>query len=519
MEEAIVLGRTDERAADLLTNEALRFVGELARHFAAERELLLDARKRRQEQIREGKLPDFPVETRAIREGSWRAAEVPPELQDRRVEITGPASDRKMVINALNSGAKVYMLDFEDANAPGWHSVINGHINLRDAVRRTITFRSPDGMEYKLGSDIAKLCIRPRGLHLTERHILVDARPVSASLFDFGLSIFHCGRPLLEQGVHPHYYLPKLESYLEARFWDKVCAYAESRLSLPRGSIKLTVLIEHILAAFQMDEIVFELKDRITGLNFGRWDYIFSIIKTFGFRSDFILPDRIQLTMERPFLRSAAEMLVRVCHRRGIHAIGGMSAYIPRRDDPERNAQALQSVQSDKEREAKQGYDGAWVAHPDLVPIVLQVFEKAFHGPNQLHVLPEVSVTSQDLLTVPRDGAITEGGIRSNISVALQYLDSWICGRGAAAIFGLMEDTATAEIARAQVWQWLFHGVALSDSRIRFTPELYFCLREEELRRLLGRPALDKAAELLDRLILSREFIEFLTIPGYSYLD
>jgi len=519
---AQVLGPIPPEARDLLTPKALEFVADLHREFEGTRRTLLQARAQRQAEIEAGRLPDFRTDTLGIRQKPWRVAPPPKDLLNRRVEITGPSSDRKMVINALNSGAHVYMTDWEDAHSPGWTATLNGQVNIRDAVRRTISL-TEGGREYRLGERLATLCVRPRGIHLPERHLLVDGQPVAGFFFDLGLFLFHNARELLERGSGPYIYIPKLQGHLEARFVDQVFSYAEERLGIPHGSIRCTVLIEHILAAFEMEEILYEMRDHITGLNLGRWDYIFSFIKTFRHRPDFILPDRAQVTMTTPFLRSAAEYLVYVCHKRGAHALGGMSAYIPRRDDPEANERALAQVRADKEREARQGYDGAWVAHPGLVPVVKEVFDRAFPGDNQLDHIPEVKVTASDLLAVPQ-GEITEAGLRNNISVSLQYLTSWVMGRGAVAIFHLMEDTATAEIARSQLWQWVRHGACLNDGRI-VTPDLYYQVRTEEVEKLLPglsgeqARALSCAVELLDSLVTSPEFVEFLTLPGYRYLD
>ncbi len=518
-----LLGRVSPEFAEILSPEALAFVAELAREFEPERRLLMTAREARQAEIDAGRMPDFLAETQGIRAAEWKVSPAPPDLLDRRVEITGPTSERRMVINALNSGAQVYMTDFEDAHSPAWSPTINGQINVRDAARRTITVTTPQGVEYRLNDQIATLAVRPRGLHLLERHLLVDGQPVAGSFFDFGLHLFHSAQALLERGSGPYFYLPKLQGYREARLWNELFCYAQDRLGIPRGSVRVTVLIEHILATFEMEEILYELRDHITGLNLGRWDYIFSLIKVFNQSPEFVLPDRSQVTMTSPFLRSAAELLTSVCHRRGAHAIGGMSAYIPRRDDPAANEVALAQVRTDKEREASQGFDGAWVAHPGLVPVVSSVFEEAFKGPHQLDYIPEVRVTAHDLLEVPL-GEITEAGLHGNIGVALQYLDGWIQGRGAVAINFLMEDTATAEIARSQLWQWIRHAARTSDER-PLTPERYLGARNEELTRLLqargedGPGSLDKAVELLDALIAAPRFTEFLTVPGYAYLE
>jgi malate synthase len=428
-----------------------------------------------------------------------------------------------MVINALNSGAQVYMTDFEDAHSPGWTQTLAGQVNVYDAARGTISDVSPEGRQYRLTDKVATLCIRPRGLHLPERHVLIDGQPIAASFFDFGLCLFHNATAQLERGTAPYFYLPKLQSHREARLWNSIFNFSEDRLRLKRGTIRCTVLIEHILAAFEMEEILYELREHVTGLNLGRWDYIYSFIKTFRNRPEFLLPDRAQVNMTTTFLRSAAELLAHTCHKRGAHALGGMSAYIPRRDDLQANERALAQVRADKEREVRQGCDGAWVAHPGLVPVVQEVFSNAFRSPNQLSMIPEVRVTAKELLHVPT-GEITEEGVRNNISVALQYLDAWIQGTGAVAIYGLMEDTATAEIARSQIWQWVRYGARLSEKRV-VSADFYYQLRTEEVNKLLqsrgaqGVGALDKAVSLLDDLVNTRTFTEFLTIPAYHCLD
>ena len=521
--EILVLEKTPQEFAEILTPEALTFLADLAREFEAERRTLLQVRGQRQAEIDSGKTPDFLPETRSIREGDWRVPPAPQDLTNRRVEITGPSSNRRMVINALNCGAQVYMTDFEDAHSPGWLQTLSGQINVRDAARGTISAVSPDGREYRLNDETATLCVRPRGWHLLERHLLIDGQPIAASFFDFGLTVFHNAHAQLEKGTGPYFYLPKLQSHQEARLWNKVFNFAEKRLGIPKGAISPTVLIEHILAAFEMEEILYEFKERPCGLNLGRWDYIFSYIKTFSQSPDAVFPDRAQVTMASPFLLAAAELLVNTCHRRGAHALGGMSAFIPRRDDAEANERAMTQVRVDKEREASQGFDGAWVAHPGLVPPVLEVFQKAFQEDNQLSLIPEVKVTASDLLQVPQ-GEITEAGLRNNIGVTLQYVDAWIQGNGAVAINGLMEDAATAEISRSQLWQWIRHGSQLSDGR-RITEGLYFDIRTEEVARLLETKgqedpgSLDKAVELLDYLVTAPDFIEFLTVPGCRYLS
>jgi malate synthase len=484
---------------EVLTEEALQFVVALHREFNPVRKALLERRKTLWERYKAGEKPDFLEETAFVRGGSWQVAEAPPDLQDRRVEITGPV-DRKMIVNALNSGAKVFMADFEDALSPTWDNVLRGQKNLYDAVRRQIDFVSPEGKAYRLKEKVATLVVRPRGWHLPEKHVLVDGEPISASLFDFGLYFFHNAHELLRRGSGPYFYLPKLESHLEARLWNQVFNFAQDYLGLPRGTIRATVLIETILAAFEMEEILYELKEHAAGF-----------------------PDRAQVTMTVPFMKAYTELLVKSCHIHEAHAIGGMAAFIPSRKDPEINERAFQQVRADKEREASQGFDGTWVAHPDLVPVAMEVFDRYLGDkPHQKHVKREdVKVSAEDLLnfTVP-GGKVTEGGLRNNISVALQYLNQWLLGNGAAAIFNLMEDAATAEISRAQLWQWVHQKAELEDGRT-ITPELYQKIKEEELSKLGGREKerYREAEEILDRLVLSEEFVEFLTLVAYEYID
>ena len=518
-----LLGPVPAQYADIVADGALEFVADLHRDFERTRRRLMADRRRRQAEIDAGAVPDFNPDTSHIRAGDWRVAPAPADLANRRVEITGPASNRRMVINALNCGAPVYMTDFEDAHSPAWLPTLDGQLNVRDAYRRTISDQAPDGRQYQLNEQTATLCVRPRGLHLMERHLLVDGEPVAGSFFDFGLSIYHNYAAQQRHGTGPYYYLPKLQAYREARLWNEMFRQAEARFDLPTGTISPTVLIEHILAAFEMDEILFQLRERPVGLNLGRWDYIFSVIKVFNRRADMVFPDRAQVTMGTHFLTAAAQLLVNTCHRRGAHALGGMSAFIPRRDDAAANEAAFAQVRADKQREADQGFDGAWIAHPGLVPPVLEVFQAAFAGDNQLGVIPEVRIAPDDLLSVP-EGQITEAGLRNNISVALQYIDAWTRGNGAVAIYGLMEDAATAEISRSQLWQWVKHGASLDDGR-PVTAELYRQARAEEAAALIAQRgqdnagALDKAVELLDEIVLSDEFVEFLTLPGYRYLD
>ena len=522
VQEVRVVGAEHPATDEVLTDEALAFIAGLQRRFNGRRLELLERRRERQIGIESGDLPHFLAETADVRAGDWQVAAAPDDLQDRRVEITGPV-ERKMVINALNSGARIFMADFEDANSPTWANVLEGQVNLRDAVRREIRFDNPDGRVYELNAQTATLVVRPRGWHLDERHVEVDGEPLSASLFDFGLYMFHNAAALLERGSGPYFYLPKLESHLEARLWNDVFVAAQEELGIPAGSIRATVLIETIMAAFEMDEILYELRDHAAGLNAGRWDYIFSAIKKLRNDPEAVLPDRVQVTMAVPFMRAYAQLLVRTCHRRGAHAIGGMAAFIPNRRDPEVMATALERVREDKEREAGDGFDGTWIAHPDLAPVAMEVFDRVLgERPHQKEKLREdVSISATELLdmNVP-GGVITEDGVRLNVSVALQYLDAWLNGNGAAAINNLMEDAATAEISRAQLWQWIRHGSRLRDGRA-MTVELYRQVRDEELENLGGAGArrLADAAEILDALVTNDEFEEFLTLRAYGYLD
>ncbi|HEX9940526.1 MAG TPA: malate synthase A [Thermoanaerobaculia bacterium] len=506
----------------VLTPQALEFVAELQGRLGEARDDLLRRRLLRQEDLARGIGLDFLEHTESIRSSRWQVAPAPPDLEDRRVEITGPV-ERKMMINALNSGASVFMADFEDALSPTWENVVEGQANLIDAVRRQLDYRSPEGKEYRLNEMTATLLVRPRGWHLVERHAVLGETPVSASLFDFGLYFFHNADELVSRGTGPYFYLPKLESHLEAQLWNHAFETAQDLLAIPRGTVRATVLIETISAAFEMDEILWELREHAAGLNAGRWDYIFSIIRKFP-SGGAALPDRSQVTMTVPFMRAYTDLLVATCHLRGAHAIGGMAAYIPSRRDEEVNRVALAKVREDKEREARQGFDGTWVAHPDLVPVAKEVFDRHLGDrPHQKDVLrdTDVNVTAADLLDfqVP-GGRITEDGVRSNISIALQYLDSWLQGMGAAAIRNLMEDAATAEISRSQLWQWSQNGASMDDGR-RITPEIYRELRDEELAALGGpdRGRLRQAAEILDSLVLSPAFVPFLTIEAYRYLD
>ena len=522
----LTAGCENPRYAELLTPEALAFVALLERRFGPERRRLLELRKERQAQIDRGELPDFLPETADIRAGDWTIDPIPRDLEDRRVEITGPAGDRKMVINALNSGAKAYMADFEDANSPTWDNTMLGQINMYDAVRLAIRYESPEGKTYRLVDKPAVLIVRPRGWHLEEKHLEIDGRPMSASLFDFGLYFFHNARELLRRGTGPYFYLPKLESRWEARLWNDVFEFAQSELLLPSGTIKATVLIETILAAFEMDEILYELRRHIVGLNCGRWDYIFSYIKKFRSRPEFVLPDRGLVTMETPFMTAYSLLAIQTCHKRGASCIGGMAAHIPVKHDAAANEAALAKVRADKLREARNGHDGTWVAHPGLVPVAMEVFDREMPGSNQIHRKREdVRVAARDLLEAP-EGPITESGVRLNVGVGIQYLAAWLNGAGAVPINHLMEDAATAEISRAQLWQWIRHpGGTLDDGR-RVTANWVSQVTTEEAERLraegaagrYGEAAFATAVELFKEMVLQEEFEEFLTIPGYRHL-
>ncbi|WP_027417535.1 malate synthase A [Aneurinibacillus terranovensis] len=515
-----------EAYAAILTPEALGFVALLQRKFNQTRISLLQKREERQKEIDAGKLPDFLPETEHIRSGSWTIAPLPPDLQDRRVEITGPAGDRKMVINALNSGAKMFMADFEDANSPTWSNTIEGQINLRDAIRGTIQFVSPEGKQYSLKEDTATLIVRPRGWHLEEKHVLIDGEPVSGSLFDFGLYFYHNADALLSSGTGPYFYLPKLESHLEARLWNEVFVLAQQERGIPQGTIKATVLIETILATFEMDEILYELREHSAGLNCGRWDYIFSYIKKFRNQPDVILPDRSTVTMTVPFMSAYTQLTIKTCHRRNAPAIGGMAAQIPIKNDPAANEEAFNKVRADKDREARNGHDGTWVAHPGLVPVAMEVFNVLMPQPNQIdNKREDVQVSAQELLAAP-EGVITETGLRTNISVGIQYIEAWLCGFGAVPIFNLMEDAATAEISRAQIWQWIRHPKGILDDGRKVTTQLFEQLLTEELEKIkniVGESRYQSgkyqlASELLSNLILNDEFEDFLTLPGYKYI-
>ena len=508
----------------VLAPQALAFVAALTREFREQRDALLLARAERQAALDAGGALDFLPETRHIRESDWQVAPIPPDLQDRRTEITGP-TERKMVINALNSGARVFMADFEDANSPTWSNLVEGQRNLHDAVRRSITFTNPDGRFYQLQEKTATLLVRPRGWHLDERHMQVDGAAVPGALFDFGLYFYHNARELLERGSGPYFYLPKLESHREARLWNEVFLFAQRSLDIPRGSIRATVLIETIQASFETEEILYELREHSAGLNCGRWDYIFSYIKTFSRRPDFILPDRASVTMTVPFMRNYTLNVIRVCHRRGIHAMGGMAAQIPIRHDPHANEGALEKVRQDKLREVRDGHDGTWVAHPGLIAVAQEVFDEWMPQPNQIDRLrEEQQVSAADLLTAC-EGSITEQGARLNLRVGIQYLAAWLCGNGCVPLYSLMEDAATAEISRAQLWQWLHHRVRLEDGRA-FDEALFLRLLDEEMAQIraeVGAPAFaagafTRARALFDDMIRAERMVPFLTIPAYGDL-
>lgn len=514
-----------EGADQILTPAALAFLDDLFERFMPEREHLLALRRERQARLNAGEKPGFLPETEAIRSADWRIAPIPADLLDRRVEITGPV-DRKMVINALNSGARVYMADFEDSTAPTWRNLIEGQINLRDAVAGTIEFQGPEGKHYRLNERTATLLVRPRGWHLPEAHVRRDGVEMSGALFDFGLFLFHNARALIAKGSGPYFYLPKLESHLEARLWNRVIDHSEDLLGLPRGTVKCTVLIETLLACFEMDEILYELREHIVGLNCGRWDYIFSYIRVFQADAGRTLPERAQVTMTTPFLRAYSQLLIRTCHRRGAFAMGGMAAQIPIKSDPVANAAALAKVRADKEREASDGHDGTWVAHPALVPIALEVFDRHMPGPNQLHRLREDVEVQAATLLAPPTGTITEAGLRNNLNVAVQYIAAWLGGLGCVPIHHLMEDAATAEIARAQLWHWVRHGVAQLDDGRKIDRDLVEQALGDELSKLqaganplrLAAADLEEAAELVRELIFAERFEPFLTLPAYRRL-
>ncbi len=515
-----IRGETVDRSDDVLTPQALDFVADLARTFEPVRTTLLRERATRQTELRAGGDLGFLADTKDVRERTWQVAPVPADLQVRKVEITGP-TDRKMVINALNSGASTYMADFEDANTPTWENMVSGQVNLMDAVRRKIDFTSPEGKRYSLNNDLATMIVRPRGWHLIEKHLLVDGAPVAGAFMDFGLYAFHNAKALLKHGSGPYFYLPKLEGHKEARLWNDIFIRAEERLGIPRGSIKATVLVETFPAAFEMEEILYELRERSAGLNAGRWDFIFSAIKKFNHRPDFLLPDRIQVTMTVPFMRAYTELLIRTCHKRGAFALGGMAAFIPTRKDPQVNEVALGKVRDDKTREATDGFDGTWVAHPDLVPVAMAEFDKVLGArKNQLErTRDEVRVTDAQIRAVGvPGGTITDAGVRANVSVGIQYLESWLRGVGAAAIYNLMEDAATAEISRSQIWQWVHHQATTVEGTV-VTKDLVREIGREEVGWLNGPGRrFEDALALFEDVALADTFVEFLTLPGYDLL-
>jgi len=522
-----ITGRITPEYAQILTPDALAFAAKLQRAFGARRSELLARRAVRQAEFDAGKLPDFLPETRSIRESDWTCAPFPADIEDRRVEITGPA-DRKMIINALNSGASVFMADFEDANTPKWDNNVQGHINLRDAIRRRIDYVSSEGKAYKLDAKVATLFVRPRGWHLPEKHVRIDGAPISGGIFDFALYFFHNAKELIARGSGPYFYLPKLESHLEARLWNDVFVAAQDALGLPRGTIKATVLIETILAAFEMDEILHELREHSAGLNAGRWDYIFSCIKKFRSNRDFCLADRALVTMTTHFMRSYAELLIKTCHRRNIHAMGGMAAQIPVKNDEAANAEAFAKVKADKEREATQGHDGTWVAHPGLVPVAKEAFDRLMPAANQIAAKKreDVRVSAVDLLKFEPEAPITEKGVRLNINVAIQYIGAWLAGQGAVPIFNLMEDAATAEISRSQVWQWVRSPKGKLDDGRKVTKDMVAAMIPQELakiRDLLGAAYAagnyEDAASIFTELVEGDTFVEFLTLPAYERID
>ncbi len=516
-----VRGEITAAFAEILTPKALAFVAKLQRAFNPRRLEALARREERQAALDRGETLDFLPETKGVREGGWSCAPIPSDIRDRRVEITGP-TDRKMVINALNSGAKIFMADFEDANSPTWENMIGGQINLRDAIRRTIEFTNPSGKKYRLNEQVAVLMPRPRGWHLVEKHLLVDGQPIAGGLFDFGLFFFHNAKELIARGSGPYFYLPKMESHLEARIWNDVFKLAQDDLGIPQGTIRATVLIETIPAAFEMDEILYELREHSAGLNCGRWDYIFSCIKRFRNKPDFLLADRALITMTTHFMRSYSLLCIETCHRRKIFAMGGMAAQIPVKDNPAANEEAFAKVRADKEREARDGHDGTWVAHPGMVQLALDPFNVAMPQPNQIERQPnDVHVTAKDLLDFAPSGPITEAGLRQNISVGVQYLEAWLRGHGAVPLFNLMEDAATAEISRAQVWQWIRHADGVLQDGRKVTKELFRSVLDEELAKVQRSSGdkFDVARDLFNQLTTDDEFAEFLTLPGYEKLD
>jgi len=515
-----------EKYDEVLSPEAVAFVAKLAREFSGRVDEVLGVREEWQAKIDAGEMPDFLEDTKDVREGDWTVAPVPEDLQDRRVEITGPP-DRKMLINALNSGASTYMTDFEDANCPTWVNMLESQQNLREAIVRNISFDDPDtGKHYELNEDTAVLIARPRGWHLFEKHMLVDGKGVPGGIFDFGLYFFHNAQNLLDRNSGPYFYLPKMEHYPEARLWNDIFNAAQDEIGIPRGSIKATVLLETFPATFEMDEILYELRDHSAGLNAGRWDYIFSYIKTFRNREDRLLPNRIEVTMTVPFMRAYTLLLIKTCHKRGAHAIGGMAAQIPVPNDPEANEAAYDKVRSDKEREANDGHDGTWVAHPGMVALAKEVFDEIMPQPNQLDKIPDANPTAEEL-SAPSEGNITEDGLRNNVSVGLQYIGAWLAGRGAVPVFNLMEDAATAEISRAQVWQWVHNPGGVFDDGTEVTAELFDRVLKEEMDRLpeivnkdrTKNDRFEDAAKLFERISTDDKFVPFLTLPGYEILE
>ena len=520
----VIVGPMSPRYAEILTPDACAFVAELAAKFGPRREQLLARRVERQAEIDAGKMPDFLTETAHIRAGNWQVPPPPPDLVDRRTEITGPV-DRKLAINALNSGAQCWMADFEDANSPTWENVIEGQINMRDAARRTLTFESPEGKKYALKDKIATIVARPRGWHMEEKHALLGGKRISASLFDWGLYFFHNAKELIARGSGPYFYLPKMESHLEARLWNDVFIHAQTALGIPQGTVRATVLIETILGCIEAEEILYELREHASGLNCGRWDYMFSFVKKFRNRPEYLFPDRTLITMTVPFLRAYALHVINVCHRHGAYAMGGMAAQIPIKNNPAANEAALAKVYADKVREAADGHDGTWVAHPGLVAAALEAFAQHMKGPNQLHRLHEVKITAANLLE-PLHGPITEGGVRWNLHVGVRYLEAWLGGSGAEPIHNLMEDLATSEISRSQLWQWLRYGAKLDDGRT-ITADLYDQLIAEELTNMRAEYGDERyegghfknATELFMRMSKSPAFDEFLSLPAYELLS
>jgi malate synthase len=516
-----ISGRVRPEFAQILTPDALAFLALLHRQFEPRRQQLLAARAERQRRFDAGALPDFLPETRSVREGEWKVAAQPKDLLDRRVEITGP-TDRKMVINALNCGASTFMADFEDANCPTWQNMVEGQINLRDAVRRSIRLEQ-GGRQYQLNDKTAVLIPRPRGWHLDERHVTIDGRPVSGAIFDFALLFFHNAKELVSRGSGPYFYLPKMESHLEARLWNDIFVASQRHLGLAIGTIKATALIETVVAAFEMDEILYELREHSAGLNIGRWDYIFSCIKKFRANRDFCLADRAQVTMTAPFMRAYALLLVKTCHRRGAPAMGGMAAQIPIKNDPQANEAALEKVRQDKLREVTDGCDGTWVAHPALVPVAKEVFDKHMPQPNQYdRQRPDVQVSARDLVEFKPERPITEAGLRNNISVGIQYLGAWLAGNGCVPVFNLMEDAATAEISRSQIWQWIRSPKGVLDDGRKITVDLFRSLLGEELGKVKSSMAdgrYDEAARLFDRITVDDQYVEFVTLPAYPLVD